>query len=167
MRYRLVISQGYAGGLHIHGIYKEYTRYIQRIYMHITYISTHPISKSAFSIYMVYTLYIQLLYLNMHLIWHVYRFVFRVSWHSSPSRAAVSWHRGQRYSQIQGSFASMQFGEVPLQWICLSYTMYMFSISNVYTCISYVYVNDRTGILRVYTPYSISCIENRSFLCFA
>jgi hypothetical protein len=128
---------------------------------------THTNYKSAFSIYMVYTLYIQSLYLNMHLIWHVHRFVFRVSWHSSPSRAAVSWHRGQRYSQIQGSFASVQFGEVPLQWICLSYTMYMFSISNVYTCISYVYVNDRTGILRVYTPYSISCIENRSFLCFA
>ena len=60
----------------------------------------------------------------------------------------------------QGRFASEQFGEVPLQWICLSYTMYMLSISNVYTCISYVYVNDRTGILRVYTPYSISCIEN-------
>ncbi len=30
-------------------------------------------------------------------------------------------------------FASAQFGEVPLQWICLSYTMYMFSISYVYT----------------------------------
>ena len=66
----------------------------------------------------------------------------------------------------QGRFASAQFGEAPLQWICLPYTMYMFSISNVYTCISYVYVNDRTGILRAYTPYSISCIENRSFLCF-
>ena len=28
----------------------------------------------------------------------------------------------------QGGFASAQFGEVPLPWICLSYTMYMFSI---------------------------------------
>ncbi len=28
----------------------------------------------------------------------------------------------------QGRFAYAQFGEVPLQWICLSYTMYMFSI---------------------------------------
>ncbi len=27
-----------------------------------------------------------------------------------------------------GRFASAQFGEVPLQWICLSYTMYMSSI---------------------------------------
>ncbi len=57
---------------------------------------THTNYKSAFSIYMVYIWYIHLLYLNMHLIWHVYRFVFRVSRHSSPSRAAVSWHRGQR-----------------------------------------------------------------------
>ncbi len=28
----------------------------------------------------------------------------------------------------QVRFASAQFGEVPLLWICLSYTMYMFSI---------------------------------------
>jgi hypothetical protein len=54
MRYRLVISQGYAGGLHIHGIYKEYTRYIQRIYMHITYISTHTPSLSLHSVYTWY-----------------------------------------------------------------------------------------------------------------
>ncbi len=96
---------------------------------------THTNSKSAFSIYIVYILYIQLLYLNMHLIWHIPRFVFRVSWHSSPSSAGVSWHRGQRarpnmpagYYEV-GRFASAQFGEVPLQWICLSYTMYMLSI---------------------------------------
>jgi hypothetical protein len=28
----------------------------------------------------------------------------------------------------QGRFAYVQFGEVPLQWICLSYTMYIISI---------------------------------------
>jgi hypothetical protein len=36
----------------------------------------------------------------------------------------------------QGRFAPAQFGEVPLQWICLSNTMYMFRymkcIYNVY-----------------------------------
>jgi hypothetical protein len=32
----------------------------------------------------------------------------------------------------QGRFASAQFGEVPRQCICLSYTMYMFSIYTVY-----------------------------------
>ncbi len=57
---------------------------------------THTDSKSAFSIYIVCIWYILLLYLIMHLIWHVHRFVFRVSWHSSPSSTAVSWHRGQR-----------------------------------------------------------------------
>ena len=37
--------------------------------------------------------------------------------------------------------------------ICLVYDMYIH-------CISYVYVNDITGILRVYTPYSMFCREN-------
>ena len=121
----------------------------------------------------------------MHLIWHVHRFVFRVSWHSSPSSAAVSWHRWQRYSQIRKQcwrdpcpiclLAMMNREDLHLHnlvrfhfngyayhilCICLVYQMYI-------QCISYVNVNDRTGILTVYTPYSISCIENGSFLCFA
>ncbi len=44
------------------------------------------------------------------------------------------------------------------------YTYHILCICSVYEmyihCISYVYVNDRAGILRVYTPCSISCIEN-------
>ena len=130
----------------------------------------------------------------MHLIWHVHRFVFRVLWHSSPSRAAVSWHRGQRarpkwwswswYSQIRKQcwrdscpiclLAMMNREDLHLRnlmrfhfngyaydilCICLVYQMYI-------QCISYVYANDRTGMLSLYTPYSISCIENWSFLCF-
>ncbi len=133
---------------------------------------THTNSKSAFSIYIVYTLHIQLLYLNMHLIWHVPRFVFRVSLHSSPSRATVSWHRGQRARPMEDNtpdpiclLAMMNQEDLHLHnfvrfnfngyayhilCICLVYEMYIH-------CISYVYDNDRTGI---YTPYSISCIEN-------
>ncbi len=50
-----------------------------------------------------------------------------------------------------GRFASAQFGEVPLQWICLSCTMYMFSIWNVYTLhiIVYIYFNDVLCIYQV------------------
>ncbi len=77
----------------------------------------------------------------MHLIWHAPHVVFRVWWHSLPSRATVPWHRGQHARQNeadfdideQGRFASAQVGEVPLQCICLWKIKYMSCICYVYT----------------------------------
>ncbi len=53
---------------------------------------THTNSKSAFSTYIAYTWYIQSLYLIMHFIWHVHRFVLRVSLHSMPLIALPRSH---------------------------------------------------------------------------
>ncbi len=137
--------------------------------MHITYICTHTHtnSKSAFSIYIICTLYIQLLYLNMHLIWHVPLFF--------PGYCGTHHPPAQSSHGIEDNapdpiclLAMMNLEDLHLLnlvrfhfngqayhilCICLVYEMYLH-------CTSHVHGNDRTGILRVYTPYSISCIEN-------
>ncbi len=129
---------------------------------------THTNSKSAFSIYIVYILYIQLLYLNMHLIWHVPRFVFRVSWHlpappthgiedNAPdpicllammNREDLHWHNLVRFHFNGYAYHIL--------CICLVYEMYI-------NCISYVYGNDRTGI---YTPIQYILHRELIILCF-
>ncbi len=139
----------------IQRVYQQYNIYITRVYIHTKYRSAANMCFHVTSVYTWYILCIYKVYTRHILVYatdiactsccfqsftaliaHQHRCL--MAQRTTRKKHIMMlilislirkqyWRDSDGYDE-QGRFASAQFGEVPLPWICLSYTMHMFSI---------------------------------------